>query len=112
MFKVLRSEDLEVRNYSKRDQLVQEQKLYFKSLWDTAQLVGLTLGLMLGTDELLRGANSPPVFTPFLSQSLNQIFPESALKIKKKNYLQKVFKDQKQIRKNLNKNLMEKFKDL
>ena len=38
---------------------------------------------MLGTDELLRGANSPPVFTPFLSQILNQIFPESALKTQK-----------------------------
>lgn len=75
MFKVLRSEDLEVRNYRKRDQLVQEQKLYFKSLWNTAQPVGLTLGLMLGTDELLRGANSPPVFTPFFILELKSDIP-------------------------------------
>ena len=48
---------------------------------------------MLGTDELLRGANSPPVFTPFLILELKSDIPWKCVKDSKKNYLQKVFKD-------------------
>lgn len=68
---------------------------------------------MLGTDELLRGANRPLVFTPFLSDILNQILPEGAVKDSKKlitKSIQELEANKEEF--NLNKNLMEKFKNL
>lgn len=46
-----------------------------KGACDSAQPIGLTLGLMLGTDEILKNANREPLFGPFLGSALNAVFP-------------------------------------
>jgi hypothetical protein len=48
----------------------------FKGTCETAQPVGLTLGLMLDTDEILKSANREPVFIPLLGDMLNTILPQ------------------------------------
>jgi hypothetical protein len=40
---------------------------------NVAQPVGVTLGVMLSTDELLRNANRDPIFALFLGSILNRI---------------------------------------
>jgi len=46
-----------------------------KGACDSAQPIGLTLGVMLGTDEILKFANREPLFGPFLGSALNAVFP-------------------------------------
>jgi hypothetical protein len=40
-----------------------------------AQPIGLTLGVMLGTDEILKHANRDPIFAHLLGKFLYALFP-------------------------------------
>ena len=77
---VLKSDKLEVRN----SPLNRFAYLSAKAIWclkfgcDTAQPVGVSLGLMLGADEILKAANVEPVFIPMLGGILKTVLPESA----------------------------------
>ena len=48
-----------------------------KDICDSAQPVGLGLGLMLGADEALKHANREPIFGPFLGTILNSVLLET-----------------------------------
>ena len=64
---IIKSDKLEIRN-SPLDRLATLSAraiLCFKGACETAQPIGLTLGLMLGTDEILKNANREPIFGPF-----------------------------------------------
>ena len=78
MIKILKSNELDIRN-SPLDKLalLGARALFcLKNACDSAQPVGLTLGLLLGTDEILKGAKREPIFSPFLGGILNSILPE------------------------------------
>lgn len=115
MIKVLRSEELDVRN-SPLDRLASlgARALFcFKGACDTAQPVGLTLGLMLGTDEVLKSADRAPVFAPFLGGILNAILPEGV----HKDSTRLIYKNINELQSNnqeisLNNKLLDSFKDL
>jgi len=82
MIKILKSNELDIRN-SPLDRLaVLGARALFclKNACDSAQPIGLTLGLLLGTDEILKGAKREPIFTPFLGSILNTILPENLSK--------------------------------
>lgn len=49
-----------------------------------AQPIGLTLGVMLGTDEILKHANREPIFDHFLGKFLNAFFPADKKRIIKR----------------------------
>lgn len=77
--KVLRSGELDIRNspLDRLASLAARAILCTKSICDSAQPVGLGLGLMLSTDEVLKHANREPIFGPFLGAILNHVLPET-----------------------------------
>lgn len=78
LIKVLKSDKLEVRNSPlDRFAYLSAKALFcFKYGCDNvAPGVGLTLGLMISTDEILKGDNRDPIFTPLLGGLLNKILP-------------------------------------
>lgn len=91
MVSVFKSDKFEIRN-SPLDRFA---TLGARALWclkgacETAQPVGVTLGLMISTDQILIAANKEPIFTPYLAGLLNKYFPgtekESISKIIDKN---------------------------
>lgn len=75
---ILKTDKLDVKN-SPLDRLATlgaKALLCFKGACETAQPVWLTLGIMLGTDEILKSANRDPIFAPFLGGVLNSVLPE------------------------------------
>jgi hypothetical protein len=50
-----------------------------KGVCDTAQPVGLTLGLMLGYDEVIKTTGREAFFGPMIGESLNKILPKTDL---------------------------------
>ena len=78
MLSVFKSDKFEIKN-SPVDRLA---TLGARALWclkgacETAQPLGVTLGLMLSTDTILKEANRDPIFTPFLGGLLNQVLPD------------------------------------
>lgn len=82
IIEVLKSDKLDIRN-SPLDRLAQlgaRALLCFKGTCESAQPVGLSLGLMLGTDEILKAADREPIFAPFLGGILNTVLPEKVKK--------------------------------
>lgn len=82
IIKIIKSDQLEIKN-SPLDRLATlsaKTLLCLKGLCETAQPVGLTLGLMLGTDEILKSANREPIFAPFLGGILNSALPSNTTK--------------------------------
>jgi hypothetical protein len=83
IIKILRSDELDIRN-SPLDRLATlgaRALLCFKGACDTtAQPVGLTLGLMLGADEIFKAGDIEPVFAPLLSGILKTVLPDSVTK--------------------------------
>lgn len=79
MVSVFKSNKFDIRN-SPLDRLA---TLGAKALWclkgacETAQPIGLTLGLMISTDTILKEANREPIFTPLLAGALNKILAET-----------------------------------
>lgn len=79
MLSIFKSDIFEIKN-SPVDRFA---TLGARALWclkgacETAQPVGVTLGLMISTDQILQAANREPIFTPFLAGLLNQILPET-----------------------------------
>jgi len=67
MLKILRSNELDIKNspLDKLASMAARALFCLKNACDSAQPVGLTLGLLLGTDEILKGAKRDPIFTPF-----------------------------------------------
>lgn len=82
MIKILKSDKLEVRN-SPLDRLafLSARALWcFKTSCEAAPNIGLGLGLMVSTDEILKYADVEPVFGPFLGSMLKTVLPDSATK--------------------------------
>jgi len=79
IIKILKSDKLDIRNspFDRIATLSAKVILCFKGICQSAQPVGLTLGLMLGTDEILKNANIEAIFAPFLGGILNTILPEN-----------------------------------
>ena len=79
MVSIFKSDKFDIRN-SPLDRLA---TLGAKALWclkgacETAQPLGVTLGLMISTDAILKDANREPIFTPLLAGALNQFLPEA-----------------------------------
>jgi|SRR5882672_1774625 len=74
---LLKSDKLDIKN-SPLDRLATlavKAIMCVKGTCEVAQPVGLTLGLMLGTDEVLKQSGRDPLFAPFLGNTLNQVFP-------------------------------------
>jgi hypothetical protein len=42
--------------------------------------IGVGLGLMVSSDEILKGGGREPIFTPFLGSLLNKILPDNNTK--------------------------------
>lgn len=79
---LIKSGKMDIRN-SPLDRLATlsaKALLCFKGACDQAQPIGLTLGLMLGTDEILKSVNREPIFAPFLGSILNTVLPENVRK--------------------------------
>src|ERR1700675_351085 len=79
---ILKSDQLDVKNspLDKIATLGARALLCFKGACESAQPIGLTLGLMLGADEVLKNANREPIFAPLLGNILNKVLPESISK--------------------------------
>jgi len=79
---LFKSGKLDIRNspLQRLSTLIGKALVCVKSGCDTAQPVGLTLGLMLGADEVLKASNRDPLFTPFLGSLLNSVLPENTKK--------------------------------
>lgn len=112
---ILKSDKLDIRN-SPLDRLARlsaRALLCFKGACDTAQPVGLTLGLMLGTDEVLKNANRDPIFGPILGSILNSVLPENVSKDSTK-LINKSINEISSNNQDLaeNKSLLEKFQNL
>jgi hypothetical protein len=112
---LLKSDQLDVKNspLDKIATLGAKALLCFKGTCETAQPIGLTLGIMLGADEILKNANREPIFAPFLGDILNKILPEGISKDSTKlinkniNQLENNNEDIKE-----NDSLLSRFKDL
>ena len=74
----LKSGELDVRNSPLDRFSTLGAKIVFclKGACEVAQPVGLTLGLMLGTDEIFKSAGREAIFAPFLGGTLNIILPQ------------------------------------
>ena len=77
IYKVLKSDELDIRNspFDRFATLSAKLVMCAKGACDTVHPAGSALGLMLGTDEVLKAANREPIFAPFLGGLLNQILP-------------------------------------
>ena len=74
MLSVFKSDKFEIRN-SPLDRfatLGARALCCLKGACETAQPVGVTLGLMISTDQILLAANKEPIFTPYLAELLNK----------------------------------------
>jgi|SRR5271154_2857996 len=83
IYNILKSNELDIKN-SPIDRLATlgaRALLCFKGVCDTtAQPVGLTLGLMLGVDEIFKAGELEPIFAPLLGGILKNALPESVTK--------------------------------
>lgn len=72
IFKILTSEDLDIRNspFDRLATLVAKAVFCAKGACETAQPVALSLGLMLGADEVIKAGGRDPIFAPFLASIL------------------------------------------
>lgn len=79
IIKILRSDELDIRNspLDRLASLAARAILCTKGICDSAQPVGLGLGLMLSADEVLKHANREPIFGPYLGAILNTVLPET-----------------------------------
>jgi hypothetical protein len=80
--KLFKNKELEVRN-SPLDRLASlsvKALFCFKNGCEAAQPIGLTLGLFLGADEILKAANREPIFAPFLGSIINTVLPDNVAK--------------------------------
>ena len=92
----------------------------FKGVCDQAPrapalAVGLTLGIMLGTDEVLKSANREPIFAPLIASILNIKKPMPLDLVKEShaminNNLNKMALNNDELR--MNESLIERFKKL
>jgi hypothetical protein len=113
---ILKSDKLDIKN-SPLDRLATlsaRALLCFKGACDSAQPIGLTLGLMLGSDEILKGANREPIFAPFLGSILNTVLPESTHKDSIRLLIDKNITQLENINEEISQNnsLLEKFQSL
>jgi hypothetical protein len=77
----MKTDQLEVRKYL-LDRLAFFKAIYcFKLGCGLAQLVGMTLGLMLGTDEILKAGDIEPVFAPLFGGILKSVLPSVSLQL-------------------------------
>jgi len=67
IIKLIKSDklDIKISPLDKSATLGARALLCFKGVCESAQPVGLTLGLKLGTDEILKGVKRDPIFAPF-----------------------------------------------
>lgn len=84
-----------------------------KGVCESAQPVGLGLGLMITADEILKAADVEPIFTPFIGNALKSILPESASRLENKllnSNIAQVTSNNLEIK--ANELLLERFKEL
>lgn len=76
MRKVLKSKDLEIRNSPLNIYASIVSKAIFcaKGLCESAQPVGVSLGLMIGFDEILKSSGREAFFIPLLGAGLESVF--------------------------------------
>jgi hypothetical protein len=115
IIKLIKSDKLDIKNspLDKLATLGARALLCFKGACESAQPIGLTLGLMLGTDEILKGVKRDPIFAPFLGGILNTVLPENIIEDSTKlinDNINSLEDNNKQIRNN--DNLSEQFKKL
>jgi hypothetical protein len=72
---LLKTDKLDIRNspLNRLATLGAKALLCLKGTCEAAQPLGITLGLMISTDTLLKEANREPIFTPLLAGALNKI---------------------------------------
>lgn len=117
IIKLLRSDELNIRN-SPIDRLASlgaKAIMCAKGACEAAQPVGLGLGLMLGTDEILKSSGRDAMFSPLLGKGLNYIFPLP--ENDKKDYMKLIHKSLKELESNNEEikataNLIDRFKGL
>lgn len=117
IIKVLKSDELDIRN-SPLDRLASlgaKAIMCAKGACEAAQPVGLGLGLMLGTDEIVKASGREAIFSPFLGKGLNYILP--ANNNNKNDYARLITKSLKELESNneeirTTESLINKFKDL
>jgi len=87
---LFKSGKLDVRNspLDKYSSVLVKIILCGKSFCDYAAPVGLGLGLMLGTDQVLKDSGREAFFTPFLGSGLNKILPKTDLNKWRDAYLE------------------------
>jgi hypothetical protein len=112
---ILRSDKLDIKNspFDRFATLSARALLCFKGACEAGQPVGLTLGLMLGTDEILKAADKKAIFAHMLGEILNSILPENVHKDSRKlinNSIDQFVNNKDNIE--LNNSLLEKFKGL
>lgn len=75
IYKVLKSDKLDIKNspLDRLATLAARAILCAKGLCETAQPVALSLGLMLGADEVIKAGGRPAVFAPFLANIFVQL---------------------------------------
>lgn len=75
MVRVIMSDEFDIRNspLERLAHLGARALFCFKGVCAQAQPIGLTLGIMLGADEILKQANREAVFAPFLATILNSV---------------------------------------
>lgn len=79
--KMLKSEELDVRNspLDRYASIIAKAIFCAKGVCETAQPVGLTLGLMLGFDEVLKAGGREALFAPMIGSGVNKILPQTNL---------------------------------
>jgi hypothetical protein len=112
---LLKSDKLDIRNspLDRLASLASRAFFCFKGGCETAQPIGLTLGIMLGTDEVLRAADRKPIFAPILGGILNSILPANLHKdstLLLNNNIEKLLNNKEEIK--LNNSLLERFNGL
>ena len=82
IYMLIKNGELDIRNspLDRFASLWAKAILCLKGTCEAAQPVGLTLGIMLGTYEVLKNANRQPLFGPFLGQLANSLLPEHILR--------------------------------
>ena len=73
--KIFKSKDLDVKNspLDKYASIIAKVVFCAKGLCETAQPVGLSLGLMLGFDEVLKSGGRDAYFAPMLGSAINSV---------------------------------------
>lgn len=76
---LFKNKDLDVRNspYDRMATIIAKAVLCAKGVCETAQPVGLTLGIMLGADEILKQSGRDAFFGPLLGNVVNTVLPET-----------------------------------